>query len=169
MADADTTINPADKREINLLLCEVLKSGWSVEELAKLIQGINEAKAPELPHGEEFAVKVLTDGIVTLGQHQAALVTRIERLLGVSVEMTAVDFPIFDPPPDSWSLSQCERKKPSIDDVSEHGRRLFEYVKYRHFPDFLKSLTEEQKQKILPIIEAACSQYRENNIPEEMP
>lgn len=159
MADSDTIINPTDEREMNLLLCEVLKSGWSVEELAKLIQGINKAKAPELPHGEDFATKVLTDAIVTLGQQQGALVTRIERLLGMTIKMTGVNFPIFHPPPESWTFSQCEVKRPSVDEVSEHDKRLFEYVKRRHLPDYLKSLTDEQREKILPLIQAECRRY----------
>ena len=98
MAGADTSTNPVDQRELNLILCEVLKAGWSVEELAKLIQGINEAKAPELPNGECFAVKVLTDAIITIGQQQSALVERLEQQLDLTVEMTAVNFSIFGLP-----------------------------------------------------------------------
>lgn len=105
MARRDTSIKPVDKRELNLILCEVLKAGWSVEELAKLIQRVNEAKAPELPNGEDFSVKVLTDAIITIGHQQSGLVERIENLLAVKVSMTHVGFSIFSPPLSERPLS----------------------------------------------------------------
>lgn len=99
-------IHDKAKEELNLILCEVLKAGWSVEALAKQIQGINKAKAPDLPYGDDFAIKVLTDAIVTIGQQQAALVERIEHLVGIQVQMTQVGFPIFNPPLDKWPFSK---------------------------------------------------------------
>ncbi len=109
MADKDSnTVIPklVDDQEMNLILCEIIKVGWSVEELASFIQSINKAAEPELPHGDSFAVKVLTDALVTLGRQQLDLVERLEDQLGFAVKMKAVDFPIFNRPVIEHNLSK---------------------------------------------------------------